>query len=396
MFDKLEAAPPDAIFGLNEAFRNDPNPAKVNLTIGVYRNADGTTPILPSVKQAEAHLLESETSKSYLSIEGMADYAVAVQKLLFGPDHEIVASQRAVTAQTPGGTGALRVAAEFLKGMRPDARVWVSDPTWANHPNIFRAAGLAIGTYPYYDAASHGIALDAMLSAFGEIPEGDVVLLHGCCHNPTGVDPTPEEWRRIADVVQERSLLPLIDFAYQGFANGLREDAAGVLAMARPGAELLVASSFSKNLGLYNERLGAMTLVASEKVTAQVALTHIKRHIRANYSNPPFHGAGIVTHILADPKSRAMWQCEVDAMRDRINAMRRALVEGLAAKGVTRDFSFIERQRGMFSYSGLTREQVKALREKHAIYMLASGRINVAAITPANVGAICEAIADVL
>ncbi len=396
MFETLEEAPKDPIFGLTEAFKRDPNPNKINLGIGVYQDEYGRTPVFRAVKLAEARLLEEETSKEYLDIEGTPEYAAAVQELVLGPGHEASTSGRAVTAHTPGGTGGLRVGAEFLKKVNPTARVWVSDPTWPNHPNVFRAAGFCVETYPYFDAATNSLAFDKMMAALGAMPEGDIVLLHGCCHNPTGIDPTEEQWAEIADVLAERCLLPFVDFAYQGLGSGLREDAIGVLTLSERVPEMLIASSFAKNFGLYNERVGALTLIAQSKETAQTALGHLKQVIRACYSNPPAHGAAIVTTILNDPQLRAEWEGEVKKMRERINRTRERFVEGLAANGVTRDFSFIKQQRGLFSFSGLTQEQVNALREKYAIYIVGSGRINVAGINEGNIGRLCRAIAEVL
>lgn len=396
MFEKLQPAPPDAILGLTAAFKADTNPAKINLGVGVYKDAQGTTPVLESVKQAEERMLTTETTKSYLPIDGQPAYAAVAQAMLFGDSHPIVANQRAITAQTPGGTGALRVAADFIASQLPNASVWLSDPTWPNHPNIFRAAGVATNTYPYFDAATNGVAFDEMLTAVRQIPAGDVLLLHGCCHNPTGVDLAPEQWQEIATVAKERSLLPLVDFAYQGFANGLEEDAAGLRTMAEQNDELLVASSYSKNFGLYNERIGALTLVAADADAAQSALTHVKKCIRANYSNPPAHGGGIVSTILGDTTLRGQWEGELTEMRDRINTMRHLFVETLSEQGVDQDFSFITRQRGMFSYSGLTPDQVQKLRDDYSIYIVGSGRINVAGMTTDNMDHLCNAIASVL
>ncbi len=396
MFEALEMAPKDPIFGLTEAFKRDPNPEKINLGVGVYQDEHGQTPVFRTVKLAEARLLEEEMSKEYLDIEGSPEYAAAVQELVFGPGHEVITSGRAVTVQTPGGTGGLRVGAEFLKRINPTARVWMSDPTWPNHPNVFRAAGLAVETYPYFDAATNSLAFDEMLAALRALPERDIVLLHGCCHNPTGVDPTAEQWAAIADALAERGLMPFVDFAYQGLGDGLREDALGVLALCERVPEMLVVSSFAKNFGLYNERAGALTLVARSKETAEVALGHLKQVIRAIYSNPPAHGAAILTVIVNDPQLRAEWEGEVKAMRERINRTRRLFVDRLTSNGVTRDFSFLKRQRGIFSFSGLTKEQVDALREKHSIYIVGSGRINVAGINEGNVERLCRAIAEVL
>jgi len=396
MFDSISPAPPDAILGLTTAFKNDPNPHKINLGVGIYKDASGVTPVLNTVKEAEKRLLDDEQTKSYLPIDGNAAYAAACQRLIFGAGHEIVTGGRAVTAQSPGGTGALRVAGDFVARITPDATVWVSDPTWPNHPNIFQAAGLKVATYPYFDPASNGIDFDGMLAAMRTIPAGDVLLLHGCCHNPTGVDLAPAQWQTVAEVAAGRGLLPLLDFAYQGFADGLEEDATGVRTMAAHCPELFVASSYSKNFGLYNERVGALTLVAQNRQAAQAALSHVKRCIRVNYSNPPAHGAAIVRTVLGDPELRRRWESEVTAMRERINTMRHLFVETLNEKGVTRDFAFIARQRGMFSYSGLNPEQVKALRQRHGVYIVGSGRINVAGMTESNMEYLCEAIAEVL
>ena len=396
MFDKLNMAPPDPILGLEEAFRRDPNPAKISLSAGVYKDASGKTPIFRAVKRAEEMILRDETSKSYLGIDGMPEYAAAVQGLVFGPEHPAIVGGVTVTAHTPGGTGGLRVAADFIKDANPGACVWVSQPTWPNHPNVFQAAGLRVQTYPYFDSTTNSLAFDAMLDALSKLPASDVVLLHGSCHNPTGVDPTPEQWARIGDVIEARQLLPMVDFAYQGLAVGLNEDAVGLRSLYRPGREMLVVSSFSKNFGLYNERVGAVTLVAGSPAAAQASLSHIKACIRSNYSNPPAHGAKIVTTILQTPELCTDWESEVAGMRQRISTMRQRFSGELAALGVQRDFSFIQRQHGMFSFTGLTKEQVRRLREEHSIYIVDSGRINVAGMTEANLPVLCQAIAAVL
>ena len=396
MFEKLIPAPPDAILGLTDAFKKDPSPHKINLGVGVYKDARGNTPILDSVRQAEARILAAQASKSYLPIEGSPIYAAITQQLIFGSDHPVIAQGRAATAQTPGGTGALRVAADFIASTLPGRTVWLSEPTWPNHPSIFEAAGLKTVGYAYFDKASHSVDFDAMLEAMRAIPEGDVVLLHACCHNPTGVDLTAVQWRQLAAVIAERNLLPLIDFAYQGFASGLPEDAEGVKIIAELGREFLVANSYSKNLGLYNERVGALTVVGATADAAQTAMTHVKRSIRANYSTPPAHGGAVVAMVLGDPELRAQWEAEVSEMRGRINGIRHLFVETLNEKGVDRDFSFIARQRGMFSFSGLTLEHVNALRERYSIYIVGSGRINVAGMTEGNMDYLCSAIADVL
>jgi aspartate aminotransferase len=396
MFGKLKMAPPDPILGLEEAFKQDSNPAKINLSVGVYKDAQGITPIFDSVKKAETVLLDREASKNYLAIPGSVEFSRAVQELVLGGHHEAVVSRRAATAHTPGGTGALRVAADFLRKNDLATRIWVSQPTWPNHPNVFRAAGLGVETYPYFDASNNGIACDALLNALQQIPEGEVVLLHGCCHNPTGIDPTLDQWRQIGEILRQRKLLPLVDFAYQGLGEGLREDARGVLVLCQLGLEMLIASSFSKNFGLYNERVGALTLIADSADAAALAFSQIKGCIRANYSNPPFHGGAIVATIMQDATLRSQWEGEVETMRGRINQMRKLFVSTLAAMQVQREFSFIERQRGMFSFSGLDKEQVLTLRKKYAIYIVDSGRINVAGMTESNMDSICRAIADVL
>jgi len=396
MFDSLTLAPPDPILGLTEAFKKDPNPNKINLGVGVYKDAKGRTPVLASVKRAEERLLAAEQTKNYLSIEGDPAFNTATQALLFGDDHPLVREGRVVTAQAPGGTGALRVAADFIASTLNARTVWLSDPTWPNHPNVFQAAGFKTATYPYFDKLTNGVNFDSMMAALNQIPAGDVVVLHGCCHNPTGVDFTPAQWEAVAEVLARRGLLPLVDFAYQGFADGLQEDARGLHILVKHCPNLLIASSYSKNFGLYNERVGALTLVAGTPGAAETALSHIKRVVRANYSNPPAHGAAIVATVLHDSELKLLWEDEVRQMRDRINTMRHLFVETLQEKGVKQDFSFIARQRGMFSFSGLTPEQVKALRDRYSIYIVGSGRISVAGMTEDNMDYLCSAIAAVL
>jgi aspartate/tyrosine/aromatic aminotransferase len=396
MFQDIQPAPRDPILGLTESFKEDSNPKKINLSVGVYQDGTGKTPILESVHKAGKLVLERQKSMSYLPIPGSPAYASAVQKLMFGEGHEAITTGRVATSQTPGGTAALRVAADLIHQQFPKATVWLTQPTWPNHPQIFAAAGVPTKTFPYFDAKKNCLAFDEAIAAIEKIPSGDVFLLHGCCHNPTGIDPTPEQWRKLADVVYSRGVLPLLDFAYQGFADGIREDAAGLLAFTRPGAELMVCSSFSKNFGLYCERVGALTIVAKDKASAETVQSQIKAVIRANYSNPPAHGAELVTTVLGDAELRSLWEKEVAQMRDRINGMRDLLVKTLQAKGVPGDYSFITRQRGMFSFSGLTPPQVEALKQNYAIYIVGSGRINVAGITDQNVGPLCEAIAEVV
>lgn len=396
MFEHLEVAPPDPILGLTEAFTQDSNPKKVNLSVGVYKAADGTTPVLATVKEAERRILDSEQTKSYLGIDGTPEYSAAVQQLIFNEGHEVLHNNRAVTAQTPGGTGALRIAADLISKIATDSTVWLSDPTWANHANIFAAAGLPTRTYPYYDKEAKRIDFDAMMARLREVPSGDVVLFHACCHNPTGMDPDLNQWKAVGEMSAERGWTPLVDFAYQGFADGLVEDAQGLMQLMTPGCETIICSSFSKNFGLYRERTGALTIVGTTEGEAQRLLGHVKKTIRCNYSNPPGHGGLIVTTILNDKELRAQWEQEVTEMRDRINGMRELFVKTMKDKGVDQDFSFLNRQCGMFSFSGLTKEQVDKLRDDYAIYIVGSGRINVAGMTEGNMDYLCSAIADVL
>jgi len=396
MFEKISAAAADPILGLNDEFNADVRANKINLGVGVYKDANGNTPVLPSVKKAEAMLLESEKTKSYLSISGTAEYALAVQKLLFGNDSQIITDKRAHTAQTPGGTGSLRIAAEFISRQLGDVTIWVSEPTWANHIGVFEAAGLKIARYGYYDETAKDIDFDAVISDLQQAKSGDVLLVHGCCHNPTGIDPDNAQWTRLAHLCADKNLLPLFDFAYQGFARGIEEDAEGLRIFTEHCDELLVASSFSKNFGIYNERTGAFTVVAKTAETVNTVFSQLKSIIRVIYSNPPAHGGSVVTTILTDEKLRTQWEVEVNAMRNRIQKMRKLFVETLKQKGVAMDFSFIERQNGMFSFSGLSKEQVIKMREDSAVYAVNSGRFNVAAMTEGNMDALCEAIANVL
>ena len=396
MFETISPAPEDSILGLTEAFKKDQNPNKINLGVGVYKDGGGQTPVLSTVKEAEERLLRSEATKSYLPIDGLAAYAALSQAIVFGSEHDILRAGRAATVQTPGGTGALRVAADFVRRISPQATVWLSDPTWPNHPNVFGSAALQVQSYPYFEAETNGVAFDRMVAVLEAIPKGDVLLLHGCCHNPTGADLSSQQWQAVAALCAERGILPLLDFAYQGFGDGLDEDATGVRTVADHCREFLVATSYSKNFGLYNERVGAMTLVAANSEAAEAAHSHLKICVRTNYSNPPAHGGQIVAEILGDPELRQRWEVELAEMRNRINDMRHLFVETLDQQGAVRDFSFIARQRGMFSYSGLTSEQVQALRERHSIYIVGSGRINVAGMTADNMDYLCAAIAAVL
>ncbi|HIE0648491.1 TPA: amino acid aminotransferase [Serratia marcescens] len=396
MFEKITAAPADPILGLTDIFRADARPNKINLGIGVYKDETGKTPVLTSVKKAEQYLLENETTKNYLGIEGIPAFASCTQELLFGKESPIVADRRARTAQTPGGTGGLRVAADFIANQTSAKRIWISNPSWPNHKNVFSAVGLEVLEYAYYDAANHALDFDGLLSSLKQAQAGDVVLFHGCCHNPTGIDPTQEQWAQLAELSVANGWLPLFDFAYQGFANGLEEDAQGLRIFAAKHKELIVASSYSKNFGLYNERVGACTIVAADAETADRAFSQVKAAIRANYSNPPSHGAAVVATILGNDALRAMWEQELTDMRQRIHRMRQLFVNTLQEKGAQQDFSFIIQQNGMFSFSGLTKEQVLRLREEFGVYAVNSGRVNVAGMTPDNMAPLCEAIVAVL
>ncbi|WIM83161.1 amino acid aminotransferase [Gallibacterium anatis] len=396
MFEHIEAAPADPILGLGEAFKADSRSNKVNLGIGVYKDANGQTPIVKAVKEAEKRLLANENTKNYLGIDGLADFNRQTQILLFGADHDIVKNKRAKTAQSLGGTGALRIAAEFIKRQTSAKNVWISAPTWPNHNAIFKAVGMNICDYRYYDKATHGLDWAGMIADLENTQAGDVVLFHGCCHNPTGIDPTPEQWATLAKMSAEKGWLPLFDFAYQGFANGLEEDAVGLRTFAANHQELLVASSYSKNFGLYNERVGAFTLVAANEEVATKAFSQIKVIIRTLYSNPSSHGASAVATVLNDAQLKAEWMAELDEMRGRIKAMRQKFVELLAKHGAKQNFDFIIQQNGMFSFSGLSPEQVDRLKEEFAIYAVRSGRINVAGITEQNIDYLCESIVKVL
>ncbi|GGP75388.1 amino acid aminotransferase [Shewanella ulleungensis] len=396
IFSEVTLAPADPILGLTDAFKADTRAHKVNLGVGIYKDEAGQTPVLKSVKKAEAILLETELTKNYLGIEGVQAYNQVVQGLLFGSNSQIINDKRAVTAQAPGGTGALRIAAEFLVRNTKSTTIWVSNPTWANHQNIFETAGLTVKEYRYYKAETHDMDFDAMLVDLNQAKAGDVVLLHGCCHNPTGIDLSLSQWSQVAQVCLDKQLLPLFDFAYQGFGAGIEEDAQGLRIVAAVVPELLIANSFSKNFGLYNERIGAVTVVAEDEGAAINSFSQIKKTIRANYSNPPAHGGLIVSTILANAELRQEWEAELTEMRERIAEMRTLFVDSLQAEGVEQDFSFISRQNGMFSFSGLNKQQVARLKDEFAIYIVGSGRISVAGLTKNNMPAVCKAIAQVL
>ena len=396
MFEKVQIAPPDPILGLTEMFKADPNPDKINLSVGVYQDSSGKTPVLDTVKEAEKRILEQEKSKGYLPMTGEPVYCAQVQELLFGEGHEIITTKRAATAQCPGGTGALRVAGDYLHTLHPGAKIWLSNPTWANHNTIFAAAGLTCEKYDYRDPVTNGLDFDAMCASIKTIPKGDIILLHGCCHNPTGIDPTPEQWAQIGDLLAEQGVLPLVDFAYQGLAAGIEQDRAGLLELTKKVKQMLICSSFSKNFGLYRERTGALTVVADSADQAATVMSQVKLRIRYNYSNPPSHGGQIVATVLSDKELKARWIEEVADIRNRINEMRHLLVKTLKEKGLKEDFSPIIEQSGMFSVTRLTKEQVTQLREKYSIYIVDSGRINVAGLTHDNMDRLCEALKSVL
>jgi aspartate/tyrosine/aromatic aminotransferase len=399
MFQSVQPAPPDAILGLTEAFKADPNPDKINLAVGVYKDEQGATPTLSAVTAAEKWLLDNEPTKSYLGIDGSPGYGKATRELLFGKDNDLVSNGRAVTFQCPGGTGALRVAGDYLANNHAGTTLWLSDPTWANHHAIFNAAGLPTQKYAYLDTQTNALDFDAMTKAFLEVKPGDVVLLHGCCHNPTGVDPTLEQWRQIAQHLKDIGALPLIDFAYQGFAVDVDTDAAGLREVLSICDEVLICSSYSKNFGLYRERVGALTVVAADESQASAVQSQVKTAIRRNYSNPPAHGALVVEHILGDADLTKQWLDELTQMRGRINGMRTSLRQAIDSRGIQLNANgngFIEQQNGMFTMSGLTKDQVAKLKAEHAIYIVGSGRINVAGITPSNIDRLCDAIAAVV
>ncbi|WP_437880469.1 amino acid aminotransferase [Pseudomonas sp. LRF_L74] len=396
LFSAVEMAPRDPILGLNEAFVADTRTHKVNLGVGVYYNEEGRIPLLRAVAEAEKARIEAHAPRGYLPIEGIAAYDSAVQKLLLGNDSPLIAEGRVVTTQSVGGTGALKTGADFLKRLLPNAVVAISDPSWENHRALFESAGFPVQNYRYYDAASNGVNRAGLLEDLRNLPARSIVVLHACCHNPTGVDLTLDDWKAVLEIVREREHVPFLDIAYQGFGEGIDQDAFAVRLFAESGLQFFVSSSFSKSFSLYGERVGALTIVTASQEEAGRVLSQAKRVIRTNYSNPPTHGATVVASVLNSPELRALWEQELAGMRERIREMRLALVEQLAAQGASRDFSFVARQRGMFSYSGLSAGQVERLRTEFGIYAVSTGRICVAALNRNNIGAVTEAIAKVL
>ena len=392
----VQMAPRDPILGLTEAYNADKNPKKVNLGVGVYTGDDGKVPLLECVSRAERLMVEQPAARNYLPIDGLAAYDKAVQSLVFGADSAAVKEGRIVTVQTLGGTGGLRVGGDFLRRTAPNAALWISDPSWENHRAVFENAGFKVNSYPYYDAKTRGVNFDAMLAALKTMPAGDIVLLHACCHNPTGVDLSDAQWAAVAETMGARGLVPFLDIAYQGFGDGLDADGSAVRRFAQTGMPLFVANSFSKSFSLYGERVGTLNVVAASSEEGARVLSQIKRLVRANYSNPPTHGGKIVATVLASPELRTLWEQELGQMRERIKDMRKLLVEKIHARVPGADFSFVTRQRGMFSYSGLTKEQVIRMREEFAVYAIESGRICVAALNSKNVDYSADAIAKVI
>lgn len=396
LFASVEMAPRDPIFGLTEAYNADARPNKVNLGVGVYYDDNGKVPLLDSVKRAEKARLEALQPRAYQPIEGLTAYNQAVQKLLFGATSPLITDGRLVTIETLGGTGALRVGADFLKRLFPAATVFISDPSWENHLGLFEAAGFPVESYPYYDAATRGVNFAAMKAKLDAMVPGSIVVLHACCHNPTGADLTEAQWREVIEVVRARGLVAFLDMAYQGFAEGIEADALAARLFADSGLTFFVSSSFSKSFSLYGERVGALSLVTRDREETARVMSQVKRVVRTNYSNPPTHGGVVVATVLGNPELRQMWESELAGMRSRIRAMRQGLADKLRARGVKRDFSFITQQRGMFSYTGLSPAEVERLKADYGIYALSTGRICVAAINSHNIDFVADAIAAVL
>jgi len=392
MFEHLPVAPPDSILGLSEAFTRDSRAGKINLTVGVYKDEQGRTPILATVKKAEEFLLKTETSKGYMPIEGHLEYLKAVVELIYG---DLIDHKRIAAAQTPGGTGALRVGADTVARHFPGTRIWLSNPTWANHGSIFQAAGMETPVYTYLTADKTMLDFAGMMGDLkSQGRRGDLVCLHACCHNPTGIDPTLEQWKEVSELLSSKQMIPFVDFAYQGFGDGLEADALPLYALLEKNPEVIVCNSFSKNFGLYSERVGSVSLVSKDPASTEAALSQLRQAVRCNYSNPPRHGAATVSTILHDLTLRQEWNAEVDAMRSRISTMRAMFIEGMKATKIDRDFGFLARQKGMFSYSGLNSMQADWLKNERGIYIVGTGRINVAGMASSTMPTLCNAIAD--
>ena len=396
LFTAVEMAPRDPILGLNEQFAADANPAKVNLGVGVYYDDNGKLPLLECVQAAEKQMMQTPKARGYLPIDGIAAYDTAVKGLVFGADSEPVKSGRVTTVQCIGGTGGLKVGADFLKHLKPDAKVLISDPSWENHRALFTQAGFVVESYPYYDAATRGINFAGMLAALNAAPAGTIVVLHACCHNPTGYDITAGQWDEVIAAVKARNLVPFLDLAYQGFGYGLAEDGAVIGKFVAAGIDFLVSTSFSKSFSLYGERVGALSVLCASRDEATRVLSQLKIMIRTNYSNPPLHGGTVVAMVLDTPELRALWEKELGAMRVRIKAMRQKLVDGLKTAGVKEDMGFITQQIGMFSYSGLNKEQMVRLRNEFGVYGTDTGRMCVAALNSKNIDYVCASIAKVI
>lgn len=392
----LVELPPDPVIGVTEAFRADSRPDKVNLGVGVYFDEAGKLARFQSIQRAEEALHSRAEPKAYLPIDGLPEFNTAIQELILGADSSIIRDGRAITVQALGGTGALRVGADLLKLALPDAQIWISDPSWENHQALFTKAGFQVRSYAYYDPVRHSLNFEAMLESLRAIPAGSIIVLHACCHNPTGVDLKSDQWEAVKRVVTERALLPFFDFAYQGFGAGIAEDAWPVRDFAASGLPMLIANSFSKSCSMYGERVGGLTVIADDKAEAKRVLTQVKRVIRTNYSNPPSHGAKLVAAVLCDPGLRPLWEAELEAIRIRIRSLRALFVQTLQTCGLDRDFSFVQDQVGMFSYTGISAEEVRALRAHHGVYMLETGRICVAAMNKSNIDKVCSAIVAVL
>ena len=396
LFASVQMAPRDPILGLNEQYNADTNPNKVNLGVGVYFDDNGKLPLLQCVQKAEAALMEKKAARGYLPIDGLAAYDNAVKGLVFGADSEVVQAGRVATVQALGGTGGLKIGADFLKKVSPDAKVLISDPSWENHRALFTNAGFTVETYAYYDADKRGVNFDGMLASLNAAAPGTIVVLHACCHNPTGYDITPAQWDQVVAVVKAKQLTAFLDMAYQGFGHGITEDGAVVGKFVAAGLNFFVATSFSKSFSMYGERVGALSVVCTDKEETARVLSQLKIVIRTNYSNPPIHGATVVAMVLSDPELRALWEQELGEMRVRIKEMRQKLVEGLKAAGVSQDMSFITTQIGMFSYSGLSKDQMVRLRNEFGVYGTDTGRMCVAALNSKNIQHVCDSIAKVL
>ena len=396
LFSAVEMAPRDPILGLNEQFNADTNPAKVNLGVGVYFDDNGKLPLLECVQAAEKTMMEKPAARGYLPIDGIAAYDAAVKSLVFGPDSEPVTSGRVATVQGIGGTGGLKIGADFLKKINPNATVLISDPSWENHRALFTNAGFAVDSYRYYDANNRGVDFDGMLADLNAAAPGTIILLHACCHNPTGYDITAAQWEQVIATISANKLVPFLDMAYQGFGHGIAEDGAVIGKFVAAGLDFFVSTSFSKSFSLYGERVGALSVVCASKEEAGRVLSQLKIAIRTNYSNPPIHGGAIVAAVLGNPELRALWEQELGEMRVRIKAMRQKLVDGLKAAGVTQDMSFITTQIGMFSYSGLSKDQMVRLRDEFGVYGTDTGRMCVAALNSKNIDYVCASIAKVI